>query len=330
MAKSSNQKLKLIYLVDKLMRDTDENHGITISDMISYLEANGIKAERKSLYDDVALLTDYGYDIISEKKNRKTYYKMVSRDFELAELKLLVDSVQSAKFITTKKTEELIKKLESLASKHQAVELQRQVHVMNRVKNVNEKIYLYVDKLHSAIHKGCKVSFQYTSWNLKKELVPKHNGKEYIVNPFSLTWDDENYYLIAYDELEEKVKHFRVDKMLDLEELEQQSSNIEVFGKFDIAEYSKKTFGMFGGDHCTVKLKVANYLVGVILDRFGKEVMIIPAKDGEHFTVNVEVALSDQFIGWVIGLGKDVEVVSPDELKTRMVSVAEDMLKKYN
>lgn len=329
MAKSFNQKLKLMYLMDKFMKDTDDEHGITIADMIAYLEANDIRAERKSLYDDVETLRSYGMDIVMEKKDKKAYYKLVSRNFELAELKLLVDSVQSAKFITSKKTEELIKKLESLSSKHQAVELQRQVYVLNRVKNPNEKIYLYVDMLHHAIHNDHKVAFKYTSWNLKKQLVPKHDGKVYRISPWALTWDDENYYLIGFDEEENKIKHFRVDKMLSLEELTEGRLGKDEFSGFDLATYSKKVFGMYGGEEQTVKLRVNNNLVGVIIDRFGTDINIIPDKDKEHFTVNVEVASSNQFLGWIIGLGDGVEIISPTELRDKIVSIAEDLFKTY-
>ncbi len=329
MAKSFNQKLKLMYLMDKFMKDTDDEHGITIADMIAYLEANDIRAERKSLYDDVETLRSYGMDIVMEKKDKKAYYKLVSRNFELAELKLLVDSVQSAKFITSKKTEELIKKLESLSSKHQAVELQRQVYVLNRVKNPNEKIYLYVDMLHHAIHNDHKVAFKYTSWNLKKQLVPKHDGKVYRISPWALTWDDENYYLIGFDEEENKIKHFRVDKMLSLEELTEGRLGKDEFSGFDLATYSKKVFGMYGGEEQTVKLRVNNNLVGVIIDRFGTDINIIPYKDKEHFTVNVEVASSNQFLGWIIGLGDGVEIISPTELRDKMVYIAEDLFKTY-
>lgn len=318
-----------MYLMDKFMKDTDDEHGITIADMIAYLEANDIRAERKSLYDDVETLRSYGMDIVMEKKDKKAYYKLVSRNFELAELKLLVDSVQSAKFITSKKTEELIKKLESLSSKHQAVELQRQVYVLNRVKNPNEKIYLYVDMLHHAIHNDHKVAFKYTSWNLKKQLVPKHDGKVYRISPWALTWDDENYYLIGFDEEENKIKHFRVDKMLSLEELTEGRLGKDEFSGFDLATYSKKVFGMYGGEEQTVKLRVHNNLVGVIIDRFGTDINIIPDKDKEHFTVNVEVASSNQFLGWIIGLGDGVEIISPTELRDKMVSIADVLIGKY-
>ncbi len=318
MAKSSNQKLKLIYLIDKLSRDTDENHGLTMPEIIDYLASLDIKAERKSIYDDMETLQNYGYDIVMDRHDRKAYYKLVSRDFELAELKLLVDVVQSSKFITANKTNVLIKKLEALASKHQAGALQRQVHVVNRVKNPNEKIYLAVDSLHEAIHNQVQVEFQYASWNLNKELVPKHNGKIYHVSPWALTWDDENYYLIGYDEDEEMIKHFRVDKLVKLNITNDERHGKEIFDKFDLASYSKKTFGMYGGQEQSVKLKVHNDLVGVMIDRFGTDIMIIPRNEEEYFTLNVEVAVSDQFIGWLVGLGDGIEVVSPPQVREKI------------
>ncbi len=324
MAKSRNQKLKLIYLVDKLARDTDENHGITMPEIIDYLATLDIKAERKSVYDDMETLQNYGYDIIMERHDRKAYYKLVSRDFELAELKLLVDVVQSSKFITANKTNVLIKKLEALASSHQAGELQRQVHIINRVKNPNEKIYLTVDTLHEAIHRQVQVEFQYAAWNLNKELEPRHEGKIYHVSPWALTWDDENYYLIGYHEDDKKIKHFRVDKLLKLNITNEPRQGKEYFDKFDLAAYSKKTFGMYGGQEQSVKLKVHNSLVGVMIDRFGTDIMIIPQKDEEYFVLNVDVAISDQFIGWLVGLGTMVEVVSPSQVRRK---VREDLLR---
>lgn len=240
MAKSENQKLKLLYIMDKFIKDTDEEHGITVADLTEYLSGYDIKVERKTLYDDIEMLRVYGMDIMKHKIGKQTYYKLLSRDFELPELKLLVDSVQSAKFITVNKTNELIKKLENLASRYAARELQRQVYVLNRVKNPNEKIYLSVDTLHRAIHRNVQVTFKYMNWNLKKQLVPKHEGKVYHISPWALTWDDENYYLIGYDEDEEKIKHFRVDKLDSLAETEEKRHGKELFDKFDLAAYSKK------------------------------------------------------------------------------------------
>lgn len=330
MARSENQKLKLLYLMDKFIRDTDENHGVTVPELIDYLNGYDIKAERKSIYDDIEALNRYGLDIVMEKSDRKACYKLVSRDFELPELKILVDLVQVSRFLTPNKTRELIRKLEKLTSKQQAVELQGQVHIINRVKNPNEKIYLMVDKLHDAILKDVQVSFQYGEWNLKKELVPRHGGMLYHISPWELTWDDENYYLIGYDEEAGIIKHFRVDKILMLDVTKDSRHGREIFERFDLPDYSNKTFGMFGGKETSVKLRVANRLVGVIIDRFGTDIMIIPDSDGEYFTVNVDVAVSKQFIGWIIGLGNEVEILSPESLRNEMTEVARELANMYS
>lgn len=330
MAKNENQKLKLIYILKMLYEETDEEHGVTIKDMQEMLERHNIKSERKSLYNDIAALEDFGLDIIKDKHNRNMYYKLVSRDFELAELKLLVDAVQSSKFITPNKTDKLIKKLEGLTSKYEAGELQRQVHVVNRVKNPNEKIYLSVDTLHSAIHKGVQVEFLYTAWNMKKELEPKHGGKIYRVSPWGLVWDDENYYLVSYDEENCEIRHYRVDKMDKLAETDIPRQGEEYFRDYDMATYSKKTFGMYRGVEHRVKLKVEKSLVGVILDRFGTDVMLHPDKDDKYFTVNVDVSVSEQFLGWVAGLGNGVEIVAPNDVRNKMTDMIKMLGEKYN
>lgn len=325
MAKSEKQKLKLLYLMDKFIKDTDEQTGITVNDIIDYLDSNGIKAERKTIYDDIEALTLYGLDIVKEKANRNTYYKLVSRNFEIAELKLLVDAVQSSKFITTKKTNELIKKIEGLASHNDAMKLQRQVYVVNRVKNINEKVYLAIDNIHRAINEDKQITFIYSSWNVKKELVPRRNGELYNVSPWTLIWDDERYYLVAYDEKDKKIKHYRVDKMSKVEVLEEKRNGKVLFENFDVAKYSSKTFGMYGGREENVKIQFENNMIGVVLDRFGSDVMIHPVSDGEHFNVNLSVEVSNQFFGWILGLGNAVRIIEPkavvDEMKNYLVEI---------
>ncbi len=330
MAKSENQKLKMIYLMDKFMKDTDEEHGITIKQMIEYLEGNEIGAERKSLYDDIERLKDYGLDINTEKVGRETYYKLLSREFELAELKLLVDSVQSAMFITADTTEQLIKKIEGLTSVYQAKELQRQVHIHNRVKAPNKRVYIYVDNLHKAIHDRKPVEFVYGEFNTNKELVPRHNGKLYYVSPWALIWDDEKYYLVGYDHEAGKDKNFRIDKIMKLDICDDKNDYVGQSPDFDIATYNSKVFGMFGGKHESVKLKVDNGLAGVMIDQFGKDINLIPVKGENAFTVNVDAVISQQFVGWLVGLGDKVEVIGPDHLRDKMRNSLKDILEKYS
>lgn len=241
MPKSSNQKLKLIYLMKILLERTDETHSITMPEIIDALAAYDISAERKSLYNDIENLRVYGLDVIGMQEDRTYSYHIGNRQFELAELKLLVDSVQSAKFITAKKSNELIKKIEGLASKYEASQLHRQVFVAGRVKTMNESIYYNVDRIHTAIAENSRITFQYFQWNVDKKMELRHEGALYEVSPWSLSWDDENYYLIAYDSNDEIIKHFRVDKMISIKLNGKVREGRQAFKSFDMAAYARKT-----------------------------------------------------------------------------------------
>ncbi|MCD7824545.1 MAG: WYL domain-containing protein [Clostridiaceae bacterium] len=328
MAKGSNQKLKIMYLMKILLEQTDETHSISMPEIISALEQYGITAERKSIYNDMESLRQFGMDIIGEQRDRTYYYHVGKRQFELAELKLLVDSVQSAKFITAKKSNELIKKIESLASQYEASQLQRQVYVANRIKTMNASIYYNVDAIHAAIAANEQVCFQYFQWNVKKEMELRHDGAYYHVSPWALSWDDENYYMIAYDSAAGKIKHFRVDKMLRIESTKERREGREQFREFDMAVYARKMFGMYGGREEIVKLCCDNSLVGAIIDRFGKEVTIMK-EDEQHFTVNVKVAVSKQFIHWVMALGDGAKIISPDSVVAEVKEEIHQLTKQY-
>ncbi len=320
MAKNPRQKQKLLYIQKILLEKTDEEHGLTINEIISELDSYGINAERKSIYDDLRILETYGLDICSEKSKTVKYY-IASRDFQISELKLLVDAIQSSKFITEKKSFELIKKVESLASENEAKQLQNQVVISNRVKTSNETIYYNVDRLHDAINKNRSVEFYYNQWSLslgsseKLKLKRRRGGERYKVSPFALCWDDENYYLIAYDEKNEQIRHYRVDKMEKIELTDNKRSGTDEFEKINLAEYSQSTFGMFAGEKVMVTLSVDNSLVGVIADRFGKNIFITADEENKnHFLARVIVNISEQFYGWLFALGDKVKIVSPDEI----------------
>lgn len=316
MARASHQKLKLLYLLKILTEQSDEEHCLSMQALIEALATYDIKAERKSVYDDIAQLVEFGYDIVLDKSKTGGGYYLTGRDFELAELKLLVETVQASRFLTVSKSRELISKLEKLTSKIQAGQLQRQVYVANRIKTANESIYYVVDDIHRAIQNNKQISFQYLEWNLNRELVPKRDGKPYQVSPWALTCKDENYYLIAHDSEEDKIKHFRVDKMAVIEVLEDRKrEGAALFERFDIADYANKTFGMYGGREETVTLLFENNLIGVVMDRFGKDAPV-RVRDKAHFSVRVRVAVSGQFFGWLTGLGAGAKIVAP-------VSVAE-------
>ena len=328
MPKSSNQKLKLIYLMKILLERTDETHSITMPEIIDALAAYDISAERKSLYNDIENLRVYGLDVIGTQEDRTYSYHIGNRQFELAELKLLVDSVQSAKFITVKKSNELIKKIEGLASKYEASQLHRQVFVAGRVKTMNESIYYNVDRIHTAIAENSRITFQYFQWNVDKKIELRHDGALYEVSPWALSWDDENYYLIAYDSSERMIKHFRVDKMLDIQSNGRGREGRQAFKAFDMAAYARKMFGMYGGKEELVRIECDNSFAGVMIDRFGKDVSMIRLDD-ERFVVNVEVAVSRQFLAWIIGLGDGVTLTGPENVVEMMNAEIDRLIRQY-
>ncbi len=323
MAKSENQKLKLLYLMKILLEKSDETHGLSMKQILDELKAYDISAERKSIYSDIEYLRQYGMDIIGEQKDGGYTYYVASREFELAELKLLVDVIQSAKFITAKKSNELIKKIEGFASKYEASQLQRQVFVSGRIKTMNESIYYNVDAIHGAIAANKQICFQYFQWNVKKEMELRKGGEYYQVSPWALSWDDENYYLVAYDSKEGKIKHYRVDKMLHISQASEGREGRKSFERFDTAIYAKKMFSMYAGDEETVKLECENGLAGAIIDRFGKDISIRKI-DEEHFAVNVNVSVSKQFIHWVMALGAGAKIVGPE----RVVDLVKEEVKR--
>ena len=308
MPRSTNQKLKLLCLCRILWERTDEDHPMTVPELIRALEEWDIKAERKSIYDDMEALRVFGLDV-QNRKGKDPGWFLGERSFQLAELKLLVDAVQSSRFISQRKSSDLIGKLESLASSWQARQLQRQVYVDRRAKTMNESVYYTIDKLHTAIANRRSVSFKYFEYNVRKERVFRREGKRYDVSPAGLIWDNENYYLAGYDHRSKEMRHYRVDKMAELAVTCLPLEGVD--RDFDIASYAQKHFGMFSGREGQVTLRCRNSLVGVVLDRFGREVILVP--DGEeHFTVTIRAVVSPQFLGWVFGLGDGVEIKSPD------------------
>lgn len=317
MARSSYQKLKPLYIMNYLLQNTDEDHPVTVNQIISYLDSQGISAERKSIYSDIEALQYFGLDIVQSGSGRSCGYYIAHRTFELPELKLLVDSVQSSKFITHKKTAALIKKIETLASIHEAQLLNRQVFVKNRIKTMNESIYYNVDEIHNGISKNKKIRFLYFEYNVQKERQYRRNGAYYVVSPFALTWDDENYYMVAYDSDAAMIKHYRVDKMEKISILEEDRDGLEAYQALDMAIYARKTFGMFTGKEEHVVLRFENHLVGAVLDRLGRDVFIVP--DGpDHFTVRTDVIVSPQFFAWVTGFGTSAQVIGPGHVVEAM------------
>lgn len=329
MSRGENQKLKLAYLTRIMLEKTDEDHALTLAQIIAELEARGVTAERKSLYTDFADMTDkLGVEIIKEQVGRDTFYHVGSRDFELAEVKLLIDAIQSSKFITEKKSRDLIKKLKTFVSEHQAKQLDRQVYVQGRAKTMNESIYYNVDDLHKAIGENKKISFKYYRWNVDKKLEERNHGIVFTVSPWALTWDDENYYLVAFDDYDQKIKHYRVDKMKQIELLEEKRAGKKEFKGFDMAAYSKMNFGMYSGRKEKVKIEFNNYMVGVFIDRFGKDISIVPIDEKNSYT-HVDVAISPQFFAWILSLGDEVKITGPEKIVEEMKEYVQGFLDRY-
>ncbi len=307
MPKSRNQKLKLPCLIRILKEKTDEDHGLSAEELIRELNRYGIEAERKSIYDDIALLQD-GLGMVIEHDRAKGY-RLVEQELDLPELKMLVDAVQSSKFISVSKSEDLIRKLKGLTSEHKARQLQRQVTVKNRIKSMNNTTVYSIDTIHNAILNDRQITFQYWGWTPNKEQAARHGGKKYRISPWMLLWDDEYYYLVAYDEEKAQIRHYRVDRMRTVTQTEQRRNGREAFEKIDVAEYSSGVFGMFGGEITHVTFRCKDSMADVVLDRFGQDVMMTPQQDGFQFHADINV--SPQFFGWVASFGGDIQITAP-------------------
>ena len=328
MPKGAKQKYKLYRVAQIMMEHTDEEHFITMPQLIGELEKYGITADRKSLYADLRDLEIMGIEVEGEKIGNGYHYHVINRPFELPELKLLVDAIQSSKFITERKSNILIKKLEKLVSKYEAQKLQRQVYVSGRIKTMNESIYYNVDEIHRAISQNRQISFQYTEWTVSKEKHLKKGGARYQISPWQMIWQDGNYYLIGVDEKSGIVKHYRVDKMLKIFTENEARNGAELFRKFDSARFAAGTFGMFGGREEKVNLEFENHLVGVMIDRFGQDIMIM-SKDNEHSVTRVQVNVSTQFYGWLAALGNSVRVISPENVRKEYRDFLRKALENY-
>ena len=311
MAKSSNQKAKLLHLSRILLRQTDEDHPITVPQIIEELAKYDIKAERKSIYDDLEVLSQFGLDVQC-RKGRSPGWFIGDRDFQLPELKLLMDAVQSSRFITQRKSDSLIRKLESLASVHQARQLQRQVYVSGRIKVMNESIYYNVDKLHTALAAQKSITFKYFDYDIRRQKVLRREGRRYTVSPYGLIWNSEFYYLVAFDHVNRDMRHYRVDKMTELVVTGLPREGSDLYPDFQLAQYGQKHFGMYTGKEIKVTLRGRRSMAGVVWDRFGQEVILAPDGD-EHFTVTLPVVMSPQFFGWLFGLDGGITITAPQE-----------------
>jgi predicted DNA-binding transcriptional regulator YafY len=327
MARSEGQKLKLLCLAQILAEQTDDQNTMTAQDLIKALAARGIKAERKSIYTDIELLRQFGMDIEINKGKTPGYF-VASRDFELPELKLLVDAVTSSRFITGKKSRTLIKKLSALTSKPQAHQLDRQVFITGRAKTFNEAVYYTIDTIHTAINESKKISFKYFSYDIKKERIYRKSGEPYIRTPVALCWSEDNYYLITYyPKQDDSFAHFRVDRMSEARILDEARDGFDK-EEFSVAGHAKRMFGMYTGETTQAKLAFDNSLVSIVLDHFGGDIRLSDNGDG-RFTISVEISESPVFFGWIFQLGKQAEILAPESLRQAMRKLLKEAAGNY-
>jgi len=307
MVENAAKKLKILYIMRFLQDHSDEDHPVTLEEISGELTAHGIEAERKSIYNDINLLRDFGLDIASQR-GRDSNYRLLSRPFELAELKLLVDAVESSRFVTTKKTRELVNKLASLTSRHQAQALQHQLIRTGKVKASNEAVLYTIDTIHQAIDQDRQISFRYQELTIDKQVRFRRGGERYHVSPLAMTWDDENYYMIAHYERYGHLSQFRIDRMNDVQVSHQ--ARVHLDHTFDLGDYVRSTFGMFSGETEDLEIRFDQDLVQVVVDRFGQNIAI--HKVGDHaFSVNLKVVVSPSFWGWLFQFGDKARVISP-------------------
>jgi len=317
-----NNRGKLLHLERFLREYTDQEHPALMEDILAYLNEHDISAERKGIYEDINYLRSINIDVQAVRVGRAMGYYLGNRDFELSELKLLVDAVQSSKFITEDKSLNLISRLEKLGSVQQATQLRRQVWVRGRIKTMNESVFHTVDQINEAMESDSKILFQYFTWDRAKSRVLRRNGDRYAISPWALLLDNENYYLLAWEN--GMMKHFRVDKMLDIRVTDWPREGKEAFSKLNMAAYTDAHFGMFSGDSTPVRLLFHKDFAGIAIDQFGADIIMVPEGD-DHFVVTVNVAVNVQFFGWLASLGAKVRILSPqsavDGMREHMLSV---------
>ena len=326
MPKSDNQKLKIFYILDYLQKKSHQDHPVRASELMDMLKKqHNIVCDRKTVYSDIAALQDYGVDIVSLPGKNGGYY-IASRNFELPELKLLIDAVQSSRFLTARKSRELIEKLCSQCSVYDARLMRRDVLVSGRVKSMNETIYYNVDTIQEAIAHNQQIEFRYFDWGMDGKR--HYRDRNYTASPYGLCQDHENCYLLALSP-RHGVTSYRVDRMSDIQLSEEKRVPCpELTGKA-LTEHANRLFQMYAGAPTTVKLRFHRDLVNVVVDRFGRDTMLIP--DGEeHFLFTVNVAVSPMFLSWVVGFGDKARILYPQSVIDECVKLCQASLAQYS
>ena len=321
---------RTLVIWDLLRKHTDEEHPINAAELAEHLHAMGMDVERRSIYRSIADLEEAGVEIIHVTRKSEGFY-LAQREFEIAELKLLMDAVQSARFITSRKSRELVKKLANFASKAQAEQLLRSVFLEERAKCANEQIYYNIDHIYEAIRCSRQISFKYCEYDLKKHRVERRGGAKYTASPYALEWNSDAYYLICRVGTLMKFTHFRVDRMKDIDVLEDPTLPYSEFfddGRWNIADYGKRAFSMFEGPLEDVSIRFKNHLVTAVIDRLGEDVRIVPDGD-EWFMLHARLVVSPGLTAWLAHFGGDAEVIGPQSAREGIRTVLAQMLARY-
>jgi predicted DNA-binding transcriptional regulator YafY len=326
MSKPNTQsKLKLLKIMDLLLRESDDDHRLSVQDIIDHLSAQGIRSERKSIYTYMDLLEAHGLDIIVDREHQN-YYHVGHRTFQLAELKLLVDAVMFSKFITQEKSLELVEKLKTLTSVHEATKLNRTELLTHRLKSKNNSVYLNIDAIHEAILDKRKLRFKYFDYDLNKTMVYRREGEFYTVIPVFLCWDDEKYYCVTYHEQHQDYVVYRVDKMREVH-MTQQRHTVDRKPD-DLDRYLASIFNMFAGEEKVVELEFHNDLLNVVIDRFGLDVELKP-RGPHHFRLSQEVLVSPTFFSWLFQFEQKAQLMGPPEVRAQYVDMVRAHLDAY-
>ncbi len=327
----ANQKLKLLYILNLLSEKSDENHPVDIEQILLYLRNHGIESERKSVYRDISILKEFGYDILYSKAPQNGYF-LTARDFESAEIRLLCDAVQAANFISPKKSEQLTNKILGLLSTEQAKEIKSQVHVENRPKSSNEEIYYHIDKLNRAIREGKKTSLLYRRRVITDQNAVEFEEREHVLSPYAMIWADDHYYVVGNHVKYDNLMVMRVDRIRSLKILDtpvRHFSEVSPYtGYFDSADYAKTHFNMFAGTPERIELVCQKELIEPVLDRFGEDIRIVRTGD-DRFTMSAEAAVSEGLVAWIMQFGAKIQVKKPQTLKKMLLNKTEEIRSVY-
>ena len=324
MPKSDNQKLKILYILDYLQKNSHEDHPVRANELIAMLNSHNISCDRKTVYSDIQALQDYGVDIISIPGKNGGYF-IGQRIFEPYELKLLIDAVQSSRYLTESKSRDLIAKLCEQCNEQDAQLMKRTVLIAGRVKSMNESIYYNVDAIQDAIAQNRQITFRYFDWDMKGKR--RYREKEYFASPYGLCQDNENCYLLGYSP-RHGITSYRVDRMSDIRTTEERRTPCPELSGKALVEHANRLFQMFAGDDVSVKLRFHKELLNVVIDRFGRDTMLIP--DGEdHFNFTVKVAVSPMFLSWVIGFGNKAQILYPQSVVEQCKTLCQEVMSQY-